>query len=424
MYEVVVMGGGPAGVTAALRARELGAEVALVERGKIGGTCTNDGCVPTRVLAHAARLVCDAEQFADYGLIGEPPKADFPRLLERTRALVEEVHEKKRLRKRLDEAGVRVFDGVGDVGFVGENSLALENGRRLEAEKFVLCTGGHARRLNLPGGELSLTHSDVWTMGALPRSVVVIVAAATGCQLASILAAFGARVRLLEVASRILGGEDEALSVEIAEPFERRGIEISTGIDGVTRIEESRDGRRLVYSQNGEKSALEVGAVIFAVGWPANADGPNLSAPSVEVGRGGYVWVDDALRTSASHVFAAGDLTGRMMLVQSATHEAEIAVLDGDRTLRHAVVPHGDFTRPRVRERRPHGGGGPKRARVRRRRGALRGLRPRHHRQPTRRLCARSSSPARRGASWGLTSSVSRLSRWSRSRRPRCGSSS
>jgi len=350
VYEVVVLGGGPAGVTAALRARELGAEVALVERGKMGGTCTNDGCVPTRVLAHAARLVRDAEQFADYGLVGEAPKAEFPRLLERTRALVEEVHEKKRLRERLDKSEVRVYDGVGEAGFVGESSLALGDGRRLEAEKFVLCAGGHARRLSIPGGELALTHSDVWTMGALPGSVAVVGAAATGCQLASVLAAFGARVRLLEAAPRILGAEDESLSAGVAEAFGKRGIEISTGIDGVARIEESGGGRRLTYSRNGQESVLEVGAVIFAVGWPGNGDGLNLSAAGVEVGRGGYVRVDDALRTSAPHVFAAGDLTGRMMLVQSATHEAEIAaenaVLDADRTLRHAVVPHGGFTDP------------------------------------------------------------------------------
>ena len=108
-FEVAVVGGGPAGVTAALRARELGASVALVERGNLGGTCTNDGCVPTRVLAHAARLRRDAEQFADYGLINEPPKVDFTRLLNRTQHIVYEVHEKKQLRSRLEGSGIRVF---------------------------------------------------------------------------------------------------------------------------------------------------------------------------------------------------------------------------------------------------------------------------------------------------------------------------
>ncbi len=350
MYEVLVVGGGPAGVTAALRARELGAGVALVERGRMGGTCTNDGCVPTRVLAHAARLVREAGQFADYGLSSEPPAVDFAALLARSRAVVEEVHEKKRLRERLREAGVDVFEGVGTARFADEHSLALADGTRLGAQKFVLCAGGHARKLDLPGGDLALTHGDVWTMGDLPRSVAVVGAAATGCQLASVFAAFGARVELLEVAPTILAGEDEAVSGGMTEAFERRGIEITAGIDGVVRIEELEDGQRLVYERGGEEHALCVGAVIFAVGWPGNADQLGLDLARVEVGRGGYVQVDDTFRTSAPHVFAAGDLTGRTMLVQSATNEAEVAaenaVLDGNRTLRHAVVPHGGFTDP------------------------------------------------------------------------------
>src|SRR5919202_5987923 len=131
MYEVVVVGGGPAGVTAAFRARELGAEVALVERGNMGGTCTNDGCVPTRVLARAARLVRDAEQFADYGLVGEPPRVDFARLLNRTQRIVYEVQEKKQLRRQLEAAGASVIDGAGGARFVGTHTLALGDGSRV-----------------------------------------------------------------------------------------------------------------------------------------------------------------------------------------------------------------------------------------------------------------------------------------------------
>jgi dihydrolipoamide dehydrogenase len=348
-FEVVVIGGGPAGVTAALRARELGAEVALVERGNMGGTCTNDGCVPTRALAKAARLVRDAEQFADYGLDGAPPTVDFARLLNRTQRIVYEVQEKKQLRKQLETAGASVMDRAGDARFTDDHTLALGNGSRVSGEKFVVCAGGHARRMNFPGAENALTHSDVWTMKGLPSSVVVVGAAATGCQLASVFAAFGSRVSLLEVAPRILGGEDGVVSEGVAGVFSRRGIEILTGIGGVERIDREGGLLRLFYTQDGETRFLDTEAVVLAVGWPGNVDALNLAAAGVETRRG-YVAVDDCLRTSAPHVFAAGDLTGRMMLVQSANYEgslaAENAVLGEDRAYRHAIVPHGGFTDP------------------------------------------------------------------------------
>ena len=348
-FEIAVVGGGPAGVTAALRARELGASVALVERGNLGGTCTNDGCVPTRVLAHAARLVRDAEQYADYGLEGKPPTVDFARLLNRTQRIVYEVQEKKQLRSRLEEAGAHVFDRAGDARFVDGNALTLRDGTTLGAERFVLCAGGHARRLPFPGAEHALTHSDVWKMKSLPPSVAVVGGAATGCQLASVFAAFGARVTLLEVAPRILPGEDEVVSGGVAGAFSSRDIEVVTGVGGVERIERKNGGVRLFYSHDGEQRSLDTEAVVLAVGWPGNAEGLNLEAAGVEAERG-YVRVDDSLRTSAPNVFAAGDITGRMMLVQSATHEgasaAERAVLGGERGYRHEIVPHGGFTDP------------------------------------------------------------------------------
>jgi pyruvate/2-oxoglutarate dehydrogenase complex dihydrolipoamide dehydrogenase (E3) component len=135
----------------------------------------------------------------------------------------------------------------------------------------------------------------------------------------------------------------------VAEAFGRRGIEIQTGIGGIERIEREGKKLRLYYARAGEAREVEAEAVVLAVGWPGNVGSLDLDAAGVETERG-YVTVDDALRTSAPHVFAAGDLTGRMMLVQSATYEgalaAENAALGAGRGYRHAIVPHGGFTDP------------------------------------------------------------------------------
>jgi pyruvate/2-oxoglutarate dehydrogenase complex dihydrolipoamide dehydrogenase (E3) component len=357
MFEVIVIGGGPAGVTAALRARELGARVALIERDRLGGTCTNDGCVPARVLARAARLMRASENFASYGLQAERPALDFPGLMRRTQQVVYQVHEKKQLINHLESSGVRVYEAVGQAHFSDPHTVALASpvdGRdgpvtKLEAKKFILCAGGQARRLAFPGAELALTHSEVWSLRALPRSLAIIGAAATGCQLASIFAAFGAEVILLDLAARILPAEDEDVSQAMQVAFQERGVRIHTGIDGVQRIEQEREGLSLVYAQDGESRRVKAETVVLAVGWPGNVTSLNLAAAGVET-HGSYIAVNDTLQTSTPHIFAAGDITGRMMLVQSASYQAraaaENAVLGVGQPSRHLIVPHGSFTDP------------------------------------------------------------------------------
>jgi pyruvate/2-oxoglutarate dehydrogenase complex dihydrolipoamide dehydrogenase (E3) component len=350
MVDLIVIGGGPAGVTAALRARELGAEVALIERGKLGGTCTNDGCAPTRVLAKAARLARDARQFASYGLEAPLPTVDFARLMDRTQQVIYTLQEKKQLIAHLESVGVTTYHGVGNAHFTDPHTIQLASGESLQADKFVICVGGSARRLGFPGSEMAYLHSDVWSFRKLPSSVVIVGGGATGCQLSSIFATFGSQVTLMDVAPRILLSEDEMVAETIRQSFEGQGIHIITGISGLERID-ARDGlHHLTYTHNGSSQVIPAEAILLSVGWPANLDPLHLEAAGVER-RGNYIAVDDYLRTTASHIYAAGDVTGKMMLVQSAGSQARAAVenalLSGDGTLvQHPLVPHGGFTDP------------------------------------------------------------------------------
>lgn len=347
-FDLLVIGGGPAGITAALRGRELGASVALVERGRLGGTCTNDGCVPTRVLARAARLARDARQITEYGLVGEAPRVDLAAVMRSVQAKIDELHAKKDQHGALQQSGVTTLTGVGQARFIDERRVQLEEGGRIAAEKFIICTGGHARRLPFPGADLAYTHGDVWGLRELPRSLAVVGAAATGCQLASIFNAFGSQVTLLEVAPRILAGEDEDVSAEVARAFAANGIDVRTGMERISGIERRAGGLRLAYEHGGSQQ-LDVDAVVLAVGWPGNIESLGLEAAGVATERG-YIPTDAYLRTNRPHIYAAGDINGQMMLVQSGGYEARVAaehaVLGESEQVAHAIVPHGGFTDP------------------------------------------------------------------------------
>ena len=351
MYDIVVVGGGPAGVTAALRARELGADVALVESDRLGGTCTNDGCVPTRVLAKAARLMRDSAQFSEYGLRLEgPPHVDFAAVMQRTKDVVAEVHEKKKLAFHLQEVGVAVYNGSGPTHFVDEHTLHTANQGNVLGNSFVLCVGGRARRLPFPGAQYAITSTTVWDLKKAPQSVAIVGGGATGCQFASVFEDFGAHVTILEIAPRLLLTEDADISAEIGRHFQARGIQVLTGVGDVERIEQKQSHLSVFYTDaGGRQQTLDVDVVLAAVGWPGDVDHLALDKAGVKT-EGSYVVVDDYLRTSAPHIYAAGDVTGRSMLVQSAGYQARIAVenalLPFTQKAQQRLVPHGGFTDP------------------------------------------------------------------------------
>ena len=195
-FDVAVIGGGPAGVFAALRAARLGARTALLTRDAVGGMAATDGPVPVRVLAHAARLRREARQLGAFGIEVGETALDYGRLLERVRAVVKDVAATSTMLPQLREAGVVVFDHSGTAGFVDPYVIAAEQGPRVRAKKIILCGGGKNRLLPLPGAELLGSHHDAWSLTEVPESLLVVGAGATGAQVASVFNELVSRVLL------------------------------------------------------------------------------------------------------------------------------------------------------------------------------------------------------------------------------------
>ena len=226
---VVVIGGGPAGVSAALHAAELGAEVTLIERRRVGGTALNSGPAPVRTLARAARLVRDWSSWETFGLRGPRPEVDLAATLANAQRVSDYLYKRKHLADHIRSVGVDLVEEAGDARFVDADTVAVADGRTWTADRVIIAVGGRPGRPAIPGAELGLTYEDVRTVTSLPGRVCVIGAADTGCQLTSILADFGCDVTLVEYAPRIVPRADIDVSVALADAFRCRGIEVVTG---------------------------------------------------------------------------------------------------------------------------------------------------------------------------------------------------
>ncbi len=345
---VLVVGGGPAGVQAALRAQELGAKVTLLEANKLGGTAFNEGPAPVRTLARAARLRTDATLYSQFGLQGNVPSVDFKAAIENANSVAAHANKIWHLTEVVKQQGIEVIDEVGSAHFIDNKTLEIADGRQFSADKIILTVGGKPRKLSIPGNELALSFHDLWSMTELPDRVTVVGGSATGCQLASILIDFGAKVDVIEFADRLTPPSDIDISRKLEEAFKSRGMNVltSTGCESIAK----ENGQLKVTYKNGDQTdSLMTDAVFLMVGWPADLEGLNLEATDIKVD-GPYIEVDDYLQTNVEGVYVAGDANGVSMFVQSAAHQARVAaqnaVSDTAEIYAPRAIATGSFTEP------------------------------------------------------------------------------
>jgi pyruvate/2-oxoglutarate dehydrogenase complex dihydrolipoamide dehydrogenase (E3) component len=348
---ILVLGGGPAGVAAARTAARMGAKAVLIDSGRLGGVSTNSGVLPARVLAHAARLKRESGQLGVYGLRATEAEVDWPAALHRLSEVVEALHARKDIAEEARKLGIDVHENVGRTRLISPTAIAVGDGTIVEGDAAIICVGGRSRVIPLPGAELAIAPNDIWRLKALPRSVAIVGSGDTGCQFASILSHFGAEVHMLDMKQRIMSQEDELLSVVMAKQFAAHGIRIRSGIDSIDGLSPSASGGTVLhYTEAGERRSIETDAVLLCVGWIGNSDRIGLEALGVETARS-YITVDNYLRTSVPNLYAAGDVTGQMMLVSGATHEGHVAAVNAvtdaeTKKVAHELVPTGSFTDP------------------------------------------------------------------------------
>jgi pyruvate/2-oxoglutarate dehydrogenase complex dihydrolipoamide dehydrogenase (E3) component len=347
-FDVVVLGAGPAGTLAAERAAELGAKTALLTRGAFGGMAANEGPIPVRTLAQAARLARDARQLSRYGIGVRDAQLDFQRLVARANEVVLEARNRSILRDQIQTTGVTLFENTGFAAFADPNTIVSERAPDLRGERIVICTGGVSRDLDVPGAALTVTPAAAFHMTVIPESLLVIGAGATGVQVASIFNALGSKVVLAQAGLRIIPSEDADVSAEVARAFREDGMTVYEDCGPLKRFDETFGAVRTIW-QNG-RTPVEAQYVVVAVGWTIDTSHLHLEAAGVVTDARGFIQVDEFLRTSAKHIYAAGDVIGRSMLVPQAVNEGYVAGTNaagrGPIAILRGVEPIGSFTDP------------------------------------------------------------------------------
>ena len=376
VFDLVVVGGGPGGYPAAIRAAQLGLKTALVEKERPGGVCLNWGCIPTKAMLRSAEVLETARHGAEYGVLADNVRLDYAAVLARKDRVVKSLTDG--VAGLLAASGVAVtigharltgprtveVVGVGDapLGPAGPryNAPPAPDGApvsTLEGRNLLLATGSTPAVLPIPGIDLPgvVTSDGAFLLEEVPRRIVIIGASAVGAEWATMFAAFGSEVTMVELLGRLLPAEDEDVGKALARSFARRGIKVETGrtVTGIAPAGDQAPPLLVTVADpdGGNPREVEADVVLVGVGRRPNTAELGLERAGVATGPRGWVEVDDRLRTGVPGVHAVGDVTGRVLLAHVASHQGLVAagVMAGhDERMDYRAVPAATFTHPEV----------------------------------------------------------------------------
>ncbi|MEH3038041.1 MAG: dihydrolipoyl dehydrogenase [Sphingomonas adhaesiva] len=325
-YDLIVLGSGPGGYVAAIRASQLGLKVAIVERERLGGICLNWGCIPTKALLRTSEIYHYMTHAADYGLKAEKIGFDLPKIVERSRKVSGQLN--AGVKSLMKKNKVTVVEGVGALAGKGKLSVRQGNGTvELEAKHIMVATGARARDLPFAkaDGKRIWTYRHAMVPEEMPTKLLVIGSGAIGVEFASFYNDMGADVTIVEMLPRILPVEDEEVSAFMEKRLGKDGIRIVTGA-GVEKIDSDAKGvKATIKGKDGKSTTEDYSHVIVAIGIVPNTEEIGLETLGVETERG-HIKVDGFGRTNVEGIYAIGDVTGAPWLAHKASHEGVVCV--------------------------------------------------------------------------------------------------